>query len=210
MKAINVLLMGILVLCVLPLANAEVPVDSKTRGELAELGLHKLERLTAGTAPRVDKSFQGQTLEVQVALVSAGNYAVSYLQGLASDGNRKTLTINMIDTGSVTGFTANEANAPANPLNFTTLNALTLLENSLHCVEGEIVGSSPACANSAGLKPFKEKLKQALLKPIQDASGASSGASVELYGIDLTQKAVITLKADGSLSDENPIQFINL
>ena len=197
-------------LAALPSMALAHPFEAKTLGELAELGLHKLERLTAGSTPHVEKSFQTQVIEVLVGANTNGEFAIDYLQGVASDGTRKTLTIKLIDTGSVTSFAPNLASAPQSPVNFPVLNAVSLLENSMHCVEGELVGSSQACANTPELKLFNEKFKRALMTPINDGAGTTIGAMNEIFGNDLDKKAVITLKADGSLVDQNPIQIIKL
>lgn len=209
MKTIQALIIGLYLFGPSTLAHAQA-AESKTLGEIAELGLHKLERLTAGANPRVEKSFQGQTVEIQISTAADGSFVANYLQGVASDGSRKTVTINLINTGSVTSFSSNQASTPANPLSLPVLNAISLLENSLHCVEGETVVSSQACANTPELKPFNQNFNRALLKQVRDSMGMVTGAVVELYGNTLTQKAVISFKTDGSLADQNPIQFINL
>ena len=179
------------------------PVDTKSPSELAELGVHKLERLTSGANPQVEKSFQSQTTEIQV-VPEGSNTKISCLQGEAADGSRKTATITLMNDGMIMGSASNEASMPASPLQLPGLNAITYLEYSLHCIQGEDVGTSQLCANTAALRIFADKLTRVAL------TSAGDSITVEIFGVALPQKAVLTFKADGTLSDQNPIQFVNL
>jgi hypothetical protein len=186
-------------------ADEQTPV-----AELVELGLHKIERLSSGTSPKIEASFQGQTLEILVGESVNGVREISYLQGMATDGSRKTALIKVTASGNIAGYSVNQASVPANPMAISPLTAITFLENSFHCLQGEPVASSNVCKNTTALKVFSENVSRVVLTPNLSNDLMTTGATIEIFGTGLAQKAVITFNPDGSLSAESPIQFIQL
>lgn len=200
-----------IVLSLLTLSSANFAfAEATAKGKVAELGLHRLERLV--TLKKIEATFQTKSISLSVESLVAPNpavdpsFKVSIAQGKATDGTQKTLNLLADQTGKVLSFNVAGTLEPVAPPKFTILDAVGLLEVGLHCVQGEAVDTSDLCSKIPELPQFDQNFTVATLSEVVDSTGKLIGAKIDLKAAEM--KATIHLTLDGKLDGANPIQII--
>ncbi|MBC7690236.1 MAG: hypothetical protein H7222_00575 [Methylotenera sp.] len=183
------------------------------RGKVAELGLHRLERLAI--LKKVDASFQVNAFSMKITVLTPAQdtdpkYQVDISQGPAADATQKTLTLLADDEAKFVSFSTNTASEPASAPKYPQKDAVGFLEVALHCVQGEQVESSTVCTDMAALAPFNTGFKSVSLQPTVDAQGAIIGAQAEILADGADSKVIVSIKNDGTLADANPVQIVKI
>lgn len=167
-----------------------------TPGVAGELGLHKTERLVA--LKKIDASFLTESISLAVSPAGAG-FNVNITEGADTAGKVRMLMMTSDKDGKVLTYSEMKAGNPASPLALPVKNALTLLELSMHCSEGELIGGAADCKNSTFATMYGDHFKSASLAVTKDATGKVTGAEVSIVGDGLPKTMVVTLANDGSL-----------
>lgn len=167
-----------------------------TPGVAGELGLHKTERLVA--LKKIDASFLTQTVSLTASATGAG-FSVMLMEGNDSTGKARMLMMTSDKDGKVLTYKEMAAGVPASPVALPIKNALTMLELTMHCTEGELISGSDVCKKSAFATMYGDHFKSASLALTKDATGKITGAEVSVQGDGLAKTMVVALANDGSL-----------
>ncbi|MBS1963235.1 MAG: hypothetical protein JST04_13550 [Bdellovibrionales bacterium] len=169
-----------------------------TPAEAAELGVHKVDRLI--TLKKINPSFTSQ-LTGMTSVATASGFNVTATEGAASDGSSRMLMMTAGKDGKILTYMEMGTKDPASPVVLPNNNALTLMELSMHCVEGELIAGSKRCAEFADAKMYNDHFKSAALTVKKDGTGKVIGADVAIKGDGLAKTLVVSLANDGTLID---------
>ena len=192
--------------------SASAEAQETPKGKVAELGLHRLERLVI--LKRIESSFQTRSITLSIESLVAPDpvvdpsFKVEISQGKAVDGTKKTLNLLADQAGKVLSFTVAGTLDPVKPPLFTEMDAVGLLEVGLHCVQGEGIADSDLCSTISEMPQFNEHFSVATLSEEKDSAGKVVGAKIEVFASGVKAKATILITLDGKLNGPNPVQII--
>lgn len=178
------------------------------RGKAAELSLHRLEKLVI--LRRIDPSFLTASTSVTLEAPRTEDpyYIAKIAQVPGADGTRKVLEVQLDFEGRVLRHSvaagAESVGAPVWP----DKDPVTLMEYALHCVVGELIGTSTVCADRmAILEPYLNGFKALTLAPVLGADGVPTGAVVTLEAEGVEKALKVRFQVNGDLDLDNPIEF---
>lgn len=177
-------------------------------GKVSELALHRIEKLVI--LKKIEKTFLTDLKTVDFKNLTQSNpsdpaFQVTGSQVPGQDGTQKKIELNMDENGKTLSYNVLTGAVAKDPPQWPDKDALSLMEVGLHCVQGETIGTSTACANITELQRFNESLLQQDLSPIVDAQNKITGATVLLTRSIDTVTAKIFLNTDGTLQGDTPI-----
>lgn len=180
---------------------------------VAELAVHKIEKLVL--TKKIEKTFVTnlQTITLEPLTQSAPTdpaYKTMGLQVPAEDQTKKGIEFLMDKNGKIQGsYSLITGGESKDPTAWPQKNAISLIENALHCVQGEIIGSDTACKDSTDMPVYARSFKDLILLQNLDSSGVLVGAIIEVRQSEKPNEfAKIRLNLDGMLSTNQPIEIV--
>jgi len=170
--------------------------NAATPAEAAELGVHKIDRLL--TLKKIDPSFATQFVSLSATATTTG-FDVMGMEGAAPDGSARMISMSAGNDGKILTYMQMGTKDPITLIALPGKNALTLMELSMHCVEGELIAGSKACSEYTDAKLYNEHFKSAALSVKKDAADKIIGADVAIQGDGLAKTLIVSFANDGSL-----------
>ena len=187
--------------------------DIATRGRAAELSLHRVEKLII--LKRIDASFQ--TVSNQLDLVvkpndsdaPGGTYFRAVVSEVpAQDATRKSVKLFMDDQGKTLIHKPVDGGNAVSPPVWPAQDPISLMEVAMHCIQGELIANSHACADHTALPAFNRDFQSLILSQLKDASGAPTGALAVIQAEGGQSTLNIRINLDGTLATDRPIEII--
>jgi hypothetical protein len=179
---------------------------------VAELAVHKIEKLVL--TKKIEKTYGTnlQTISLEPLTQSAPTdpaYKTTGFQVPAEDQTKKGIELLMDKDGKTLSYSLISGGDSKDPTQWPQKNSISLIENALHCVQGEIIGSDTACKDSPDMPIYARSFKDLILLPNLDSSGTLVGAIIEVRQTEKpNEHAVIRLNLDGMLAASNPIEIV--
>lgn len=179
---------------------------------VAELAVHKIEKLVL--TKKIEKTYgtnlQAITLEpLTQSAATDPAYKTTGFQVPAEDQTKKGIELLMDKDGKTLSYSLISGGDSKDPTKWPQKDSISLIENALHCVQGEIMGSDTACKNSTDLPIYARSFKDLILLPNLDSSGTLIGAIIEVRQSEKPNEfAKIRLNLDGMLSANQPIEIV--
>lgn len=201
----------------LVLGSSTVYAHEVKNGQAVELVLHRLERLI-DLKKITDEDFRTKIKSVSLEPIPHQNEEDPSFKGTIflyppSDPSQKqkSVEIQLDEEGRPIRnplFKLNNGGAPSGAPTWPEKDAVSLAEVALHCVQGQKVGDSDACAKEQGLAAFNNAFTSLELSQIKAADGTATGALIDVRAAGLSQVAKIRLTLSGSLDPARPVEFV--
>ncbi len=211
MKSSSLIVTVILTAFAAQTSQAGAPVN---RARAAELGLHRLENLVILKKVQPTHLARLKSLALSVLPHTTDDeaaYQVVASQYPAADGTQSSVSIPMKIDGKALKQTETLGSEPVVAPTWPNLDAVTLAENALHCIQGEKLDNNrPDLCVSPEITSFAEGFSSLALS--QEAGSAGPIAVIDLKAFTdqagASRTLRIRLKADGIPTDDSPISFL--
>ena len=163
--------------------------------KVAELGLHRIERLVI--LKKIEEGYQTKFKGISVQVLTPGtpadpSFQVNSTQWPAADASQKTLMLGLDATGKEISHAVAGALDPVAPPTWPAADAITIAENSLHWLEDKF-GTDPR------LLPYYNGATKLALSQASDGAGGVL-AFVDFQVAPAGAFLRITMKSDGIFS----------
>jgi hypothetical protein len=191
-------------------AQAAGPV---AQGRIAELSLHRMENLVI--LKKIQPSHVNNMRSLALTALphstdEEATYQVVAAQYPAADGSQSSVTIPMRADGKALKQTETFVGESASAPKWPTLDAVTLAENALHCIQGEIVDNArPQLCASPELAAYNSGFSSLVLsQDTQDPNETGPVAVVDIRAQGASRVLRIRLKADGVPVANSPLAYL--
>jgi hypothetical protein len=196
-------------LLILAAAQAQAAAPAAP-GRVAELSLHRMENLVIlkKIQPSHVNNLHSLTLTaVPHSTDEEAAYQVVANQYPATDGSESTLLIPLRADGKALKHTETLAGESASAPKWPALDAVTLSENALHCIQGEIVDNArPQLCTSPELTVYNHSFSSLVLSQDQDETGPVAVVDIRAQGTPRVLR--VRLKSDGIPVANNPVVML--
>ena len=194
-------------------ASSVAMADIATRARAAELSLHRVEKLII--LKKIDASFQTAVNQLDLAVqpsdtdAPGGTYFRAIMSEVpAQDSTRKSVKLFMDDQGKTLIHKPMSGGDAFNPPIWPAKDPISLMEVAMHCVQGELIENSHACADHPELPAFNRDFQNLTLSQLRDAAGVPSGALATIQAEKSHSLLKIRINLDGTLSKDHAIEII--
>jgi hypothetical protein len=169
-------------------------------------------RLSIALTKKIEKTYLRNLQTIALETITQGSatdpaYKTTGFQVPAEDQTKKGIELLLDKNGkSYSLISGGESEAPTQ---WPQKNSISLIQNALHCVQGEMIGNDTACKDSTDMPIYARSFKDLILLPNLDSSGALIGAILEVRQSEKPNEfAKIRLNLDGMLSANQPIEIV--
>lgn len=194
-----------LIALLLTVVASTVFADGASNAKAAELALHRIERLII--LKKIPATFETNLSEVSATKLTQAQptdpaFEAEISQIISQDGTQQKVQVFMDTNGRALSFTQTTGGEALNPPKWPVTDSVTFLEYSLHCLEGELIGTNDLCQKTTTLREFETNFLNATLS--QDSAGL---AVITITETSSTSKAIVRFNTDGSLAANVPIEI---
>lgn len=188
-------------------SHAATPVS---RARAAELALHRIENLVI--LKKIQPSHVARLRSLSLTTLTRTieddpAYLVIASQYPAADGSQSVVQIPMKVDGKTLKHVESLGSEPVQAPNWPSLDAVTLAENSLHCLQGEKLDNQrPDLCSNPEISAYGTDFSSLVLS--QEPSEGGPIAVIDIRANAKNNVLRIRLQADGIPTQENPISLI--
>lgn len=198
------------VLLLTSLFGVSASAHETSNARAAELSLHRIERLVI--LKKISGTFLTQLSKITLLKPSQTQptdpfFRSQLLQVPAHDGSQSALEIPMDHDGKALSFTQTLNTAVENPVIWPGVDSATLLEDSLHCLQGELIGESNLCQTTSDLRDFDSNFLSASILQKSNDSG-NIYAEITISKLNSGERVQIRLTPSGNLVESESIVFL--
>jgi hypothetical protein len=205
--ALNIVSSLTFISILIPSSHAAAPV-SKARA--AELALHRIENLVI--LKKIQPTHVARLRSLGLTLLTRAieddpAYLVTASQYPAADGSQSIVQIPMKIDGKTLKQVESLGSEPVQAPIWPNLDAVTLAENSLHCLQGEKLDNQrPDLCSNPEITAYGNEFSSLVLS--QETSPSGPIAVIDIRANNKNPVLRIRLQADGIPTHENPISLI--
>jgi len=191
-------------------ASTSDAAPAVSRARAAELALHRIENLVI--LKKIQPTHVARMRSLSLSVLNRKTdeepaFLATAIQFPAADGSASSIQIPLKVDGKALKQVETLGSEPVSAPSWPNVDAVTLAENALHCLQGEKLDNQRPnlCVNSE-IAAYGSEFSSLVLTQLSTNTGPI--AVIDIRGAHASPVLRIQLKADGTPVDESPITWI--